>query len=81
VGPRASLDGCRKSRLRRGMVPDHLACSELLYQLRYPGPTVHVLLAFEKSLVTIPCLLFIIGLEYHPLPKYKKTACPQNIVV
>jgi len=70
VGPRASLVGCRKSHLHRGMVPDHLACSELLYQLRYLSRTVHVLLAFEKSFVTITCLLFIIGLEYLPLPRY-----------
>lgn len=69
MGPRASLGGCRKSHLHRDMGPDYLACSELLYQLRYPGRTVHVLLAFEKSFVTIQCLLFIIGLEYLPVPR------------
>jgi hypothetical protein len=35
IGPRASLEGCRKSRLKGIRSPDRPAHSELLYRLRY----------------------------------------------
>jgi hypothetical protein len=38
VGPRACLDGCRKSRPTGIRSPDRPARSESLYRLRYPGP-------------------------------------------
>ena len=38
VGPRAGLDGCRKSRPTGVRSPDRPACSESLYRLSYPGP-------------------------------------------
>jgi hypothetical protein len=39
VGPRASLDGCGKSRPPTGIrSPDRPALSESLYRLSYPGP-------------------------------------------
>ena len=38
VGPRAGLDGCRKSRPTGVRSPDRAACSESLYRLSYPGP-------------------------------------------
>ena len=37
-GFRAGLDGCGKSRPTGTRSPDRPACSESLYQLRYPGP-------------------------------------------
>jgi hypothetical protein len=37
VGPRAALDGCRKSLLYRHSIPDHPAHSESLYRLRHYG--------------------------------------------
>ena len=38
VGPRAALDGCRKSRFYRDSIPDRPARSESLYRLRHPSP-------------------------------------------
>jgi hypothetical protein len=56
VGPRAGLDGCRKSGPPTGILsPDRPARSESLYRLSYPGRTckVHLLISemsFVKSL-------------------------------
>jgi hypothetical protein len=39
MGPRAGLDGCRRSHPPTGIrSPDHPVHSELPYQLHYPGP-------------------------------------------
>jgi hypothetical protein len=38
VGPKAGLDGCRKSRPTGIRSPDRTARSQSLYQLSYPGP-------------------------------------------
>jgi len=37
VGPRAGLDGCRKSRPQRDWIPDRPAHSQSLYRLSYPA--------------------------------------------
>ena len=41
VGPRAGLDGCGKSRPTWIRSPDRPACSESLYRLSYPGPSLY----------------------------------------
>jgi hypothetical protein len=38
VGPRAGLEGCRKSAHNGSRSPDRLVRSESLYRLHYPGP-------------------------------------------
>ena len=40
VSPRVGLNRCGKSRLPRDSIPDRPPCSESLYRLSYPDPTL-----------------------------------------
>jgi hypothetical protein len=42
VGPRAGVDGCRKSRPHRHSIPGRPARSEVIHRLRYPGSGMRV---------------------------------------
>jgi hypothetical protein len=59
VGPRASQDGCRNSRLpflTEILSPDHLVRSENLYRLSYPGPHFHTFLISKfRRVLNVVC--------------------------